>query len=196
MAEINDLLKSIKCIVVGVSAGGFEALNNLILKLTPELPVPLIIVQHRVSDNDSYLSHHLNLICKVEVKEVNDKEPISSGVVYIAPADYHLLIESNFSFSLSRDEKVNYARPSIDVLFESASTRYQQGCLGIILTGKNSDGALGLAEIVRAGGLAIIEDPNTAEATEMPRAAIKQVPSAKVYNLSKIGDYLAQLTST
>ncbi|EPJ49869.1 MAG: hypothetical protein OFPI_22090 [Osedax symbiont Rs2] len=183
----------IHCIVIGVSAGGFEALNLLITQLPEKFNYPIAIVQHRSADNDGYLTQHLNINSQINVKDVVDKEPICPGIVYIAPADYHLLIERGAYFSLSRDDKVNYSRPSIDVLFESAADVYRQACLGIILTGKNADGAMGLAKVTATGGTAIVEDPETAKESAMPNAAINKVPSATVLELSDIGRYLMSL---
>jgi len=190
---VENLLTDIQCIVIGVSSGGFDALHKLISKLPEDFSFPIAIVQHRTSDNDGYLTQHLNLNATIEVKDVIDKEPICSGIVYIAPPDYHLLIDRGPCFSLSRDDKVNYSRPSIDVLFESAADIYREKCLAIILTGKNQDGALGLANIVAAGGIAIVQDPNNAEASEMPSAAINKVPTACVLTLPEIIDYLITL---
>jgi len=182
--------KNTEIVVIGVSAGGFEVLNYLVSELPEKLIVPIVVVQHRTADNDSYLASHLNILCKVPVNEVNDKEPIIAGNLYIAPADYHVLIETDYSFALSKYSRINYARPSIDVLFEAAAQAYQGHCLGIILTGKNGDGAKGLLEIVKAGGKAIIQDPQIAEAPEMPRAAIQAVPNASILKLDQIAKYL------
>ncbi len=183
----------VKFIAIGVSAGGFEALNTLVTQLPADFSLPIAIVQHRSVDSGGYLAEHLNLHGQIQVKDVFDKEPISPGIVYLAPPDYHLLVERGHYFSLSRDEKVNYSRPSIDVLFESTADIYQQACLAIILTGKNSDGAMGLAKIVDSGGAAIVQDPDSAHARDMPVAAINSVPSASVLSLSQITDYLMTL---
>ena len=190
---MTDSVNEIQFVVIGVSAGGFDALSILVTQLPAGYSIPIAIVQHRTPDNDGYLSQHLNLNAAIKVKDVVDKEPICPGVVYIAPPDYHLLVERGASFSLSRDEKVNYSRPSIDVLFESAADVYREACLAIILTGKNNDGASGLKMVVAAGGMAIVQDPKNAQASEMPRAAIKSAPMASVLALSEIADYLITL---
>jgi two-component system chemotaxis response regulator CheB len=127
------------------------------------------------------------------VKEADDKEPVVGGVIYFAPSDYHLLVETNESLALSTDEAVNYSRPSIDVLFESAADAYGEGLVGVILTGANHDGAAGLKAIVDAGGLAIVEDPAGAYATAMPQAALEACPSATIMNLDAIASYLSSL---
>ncbi|MCJ8339120.1 MAG: chemotaxis protein CheB [Pseudomonadales bacterium] len=183
----------VKFIAIGVSAGGFEVLNTLVTQLPADFSLPIAIVQHRSADSSGYLAEHLDISAKIKVKDVFDKEPISPGIVYLAPPDYHLLIERGFFFSLSRDDKVNFSRPSIDVLFESAADIYRQACLAIILTGKNHDGAMGLAKIVATGGTAIVQNPGSAQASEMPIAAIKKVPTASVYTLSQITAYLITL---
>ena len=193
MKFIDNSAVDIRCIVIGVSAGGFDALDILTRQLPVGFSLPIIIVQHRIAENDGYLAQHLNLNAAIEVKDVIDKEPICSGIVYIAPPDYHLLIERGLYLSLSKDDKVNYSRPSIDVLFESAADIYRKSCLGIILTGKNQDGSMGLAQILAAGGVAIVQDPQSAKASEMPKAAIKKVPTAVILNLSGIASYLISL---
>ena len=183
----------VKFIAIGVSAGGFEALTTLVTQLPADFSLPIAIVQHRSADSSGFLAEHLDINAQIKVKDVFDKEPISSGIVYLAPPDYHLLIERGHLFSLSQDDKVNYSRPSIDVLFESAADIYRQACLAIILTGKNQDGAMGLAKIVATGGTAIVQDPHSAQASEMPIAAINNAPTASVFTLSQITDYLITL---
>ena len=190
---MNKLSIEIRCIVIGVSAGGFDALHSLITQLPADFSLPIVIVQHRSANNSDYLAQHLNIHANIEVKGVVDKEPMCPGVVYIAPSDYHLLIERGAYFSLSRDDKVNYSRPSIDVLFESAADIYRLACLAIILTGKNDDGALGLEKVVAVGGTALVQDPLDAQASEMPRAAIQRVPTATILALADISAYLIAL---
>jgi len=190
---MDNSVTNIQCIVIGVSAGGFNALHSLVSQLPEDFSLPIAIVQHRASSNDGYLAQHLNINAKVEVKDVIDKEPICAGIVYIAPPDYHLLIERGLYFSLSRVDKVNYSRPSIDVLFESAADIYRQTCLAIILTGKNHDGAMGLAKVVENGGTAHVQVPMSAEASEMPNAAINKVPTADILSLAEITNYLIAL---
>ena len=128
--------------------------------------------------------------CRILVREANDKQAIMGGVVYFAPPDYHLLVESDRHFSLSVDEPVMYSRPSIDVLFESAADAYGAGLIGVILTGANSDGAIGLSSIMQAGGVGIVQDPNQAQASAMPEAAMRLSPSAKTMSLIEITQYL------
>jgi len=164
-------LASISVIVIGVSQGGLEALSTLLAALPQTFEKAIIIVQHRAADSDSYLSEHLNLISPMQVKEAQDKEPIRPGIVYIAPADYHLLVEKQGTLSLSDDERVNYTRPAIDVLFETAADCYGAALLGVVLTGNNSDGARGLKTIKDLGGTTVIQDPQDAQVPAMPLAA-------------------------
>ena len=130
------------------------------------------------------------------VKEAEDKEPIIPGSVYFGPSDYHLMVEANHTIALSVDDPVLYSRPSIDVLFETAADAYGAGLLGVVLTGANEDGAVGLRAVVAAGGDAIVETPAEAFASAMPRAALELCPGAKVMSLDAIAAYLAGLTAS
>jgi two-component system chemotaxis response regulator CheB len=180
-------------VVVGCSWGGLAALGRLLEHLPDEVDVPIAIAQHRGPDSlrgalQAALQRHLAR----PVVEAGDKDPVETGHVYVAPPDYHLLVEPG-SFALSVDEQVQHARPSIDVLFESAADAYGAGVIGVVLTGANADGAAGLARIAARGGVAIVQDPETAEAREMPEAALAAAP-ATVLPLEGIGPFLGQLT--
>jgi len=177
-------------IVIGVSAGGLYALMHILQPLPARYPLPVIIVQHRAKDERDLLEEVLQQKCKIRIKQADEKEPIQRGVVYFAPPDYHLLIESNGTFSLTYDAPVNYARPSIDVLFETAAEVFKQRLLGIILTGANSDGARGIKKISLLGGTTIAQQPETAEYPEMPRAAIKTGYVQHILDPDAIGDFL------
>ncbi len=180
-----------RAVVVGVSAGGLDALSAVIPELPDSFPLPVIIVQHRRPDHDDFLLKHLNALSPLRVKEADDKEPILRGTVYLAPPDYHLLIEANETFSLSVDERVNHCRPSIDVLFASAADVYADKLIGVVLTGGNSDGSRGLKLIKQRGGLAVVQDPATAEADFMPREAIKAAPVDRILSIEDIAPFLA-----
>jgi two-component system chemotaxis response regulator CheB len=179
--------------VIGVSAGGMQALRTILSAIPETYPLSIVIVQHRGVRSDDYLVRALNDLCAITVKEAEDKEGMRPRVAYIAPADYHLLVEPDRTFSLSVDEKVHYARPSIDVLFESAAETFASKLIGVILTGANSDGAQGLRAIKQHGGLAIVQDPETAEAASMPRAALRATAVDHVASLDRIGALLRQL---
>ncbi|MBF0102552.1 MAG: chemotaxis protein CheB [Desulfobacterales bacterium] len=183
-----------KAIVIGVSAGGFNALHQVLPALPKEFPLSVAIVQHRMNTDDNFLIESLNNKCQLWVKEAEDKEPIQSGVVYIAPAGYHLLIESNRIFSLSVDELVNYSRPSIDVLFESAADAYGYELIGIVMTGANYDGKEGIRKIKEKGGLTIVQDPRNAEVATMPLAAISTQAIDYTLPLHDIAPFLIRLS--
>ncbi len=164
------------CLVIGVSAGGLEALSLLLGRLPIDFPLPIAVVQHTKADSGDFLAGILNRKTSLTVRTVEEKESLQIGMVYICPADYHLLIEENKSLSLSVEPKVNFARPSIDVLFQTGAIAYGKELIGIILTGASSDGAQGLAEVIRHGGYSIVQDPETAYSRFMPDAAIKACP--------------------
>jgi two-component system chemotaxis response regulator CheB len=178
--------KKFKAIVIGTSAGGLSALSILLEKLPADYPLPLVIVQHRTKDQKSLMEEILQAKCKIKIKQADEKEKIKKGMVYIAPPDYHLLIETDFTFSLSSDALVSYSRPSIDVLFESAAISYGNTLIGIILTGANTDGAAGLQTIKKHGGLTIAQSPKEAEFPHMPGAAIDQGAAMLVMSLKEI----------
>lgn len=170
-----------------------EALSTIIPQLSPDLPVPVLIVQHMSPDSDSYLIERLNELSDIKVKEAEDKEKVREGVVYFAPPNYHLLVDDEGILSLSGDERVNYARPAIDVLFESAADVYCPGLIGVILTGANQDGSAGLKKIKEEGGIAIVQDPETAFVDRMPRAALEVVEADHILPLETIGAMLNTL---
>lgn len=183
-----------KAIVIGVSAGGLAALSKLFPCLPDRFPLPVIVVQHVRSTTNRYIYTHFNNKCTLTIKEADDKEEIQPGFVYFAPPDYHLLIERDETFSLSIDARVNYSRPSIDVLFESAVHVWSSGLIGILLTGASSDGAYGMRLIKEHGGLTIVQDPATAEYPLMPKAAIDAVAVDKILPIESIGEFLADCT--
>lgn len=160
-----------KIVVIGASLGGLHALEVLLTGLPKNLGVPVAIAQHRHKDTNESLSAFLQHQCLLPVTEAEDKEAIAPGRVYLAPADYHLLVEAGH-FALSTEAPVRYARPSIDVLFESVAEAYGNRAIGAILTGASNDGARGLLRIKAHGGLAVVQEPATAECSVMPRAAI------------------------
>jgi two-component system chemotaxis response regulator CheB len=178
-------------IVVGVSAGGLHALSAIFAGLPNDFALPIAVVQHRARESDA-LGLVLQESTELRVCEIEDKMPIESGRAYVAPPDYHLLIDHGH-FALSVDAPVTYSRPSIDVLFESAADELGSRLIGVVLTGANRDGARGLRRIVDRGGRALVQDPATAEVDVMPRAAITQVPEALVVPLDQIAQHLRKL---
>ena len=182
-------------IVVGTSKGGLKALQVLLSGLPAEFSVPIVIVQHRGRGSGSGLREVLGQSTSLPVSEPEDKEPVLPGHVYLAPRDYHLLTE-NKSFALSTAPPVAYARPSIDVLFESAADEYGERAIGVILTGANSDGARGLARLKARGALTLVEDPGSAASPEMPKAAIAKTKIDFILPLEEIGLLLEKLCNS
>ncbi len=182
-----------EAIVIGASRGGMEALHAVLRHLPEDFSLSMVVVQHLHAGSGDFLADYLNGACKLKVKQADEKEGIVPGVIYVAPADYHLLVEEDRSFSLTIDAPVNYSRPSIDVLFEAAADVYGASLAGVILTGANADGSNGLKRIKELGGLAIAQDPETAEADVMPRAAIAATEVDHVLPVEQIGPFLAKL---
>jgi two-component system chemotaxis response regulator CheB len=184
---------SYEAVVVGVSAGGLAALVEVLPKFDINMMLPVMIVQHQSNDSDDFLVRYFDQLCRQSVREVEDKMPVESGTIYFAPANYHLLVEPDRTLSLSTEARVNYSRPSIDVLFESAADTYMDRLVGIILTGANPDGTNGAARIKELGGLIIAQDPETAEAKAMPMSVIKHVQVDHILPLNRIGDFVNRL---
>lgn len=173
-------------VAIGCSWGGLDAVSRILAALPDDLPAALVVVQHRMSgpsDLASLLGDHTHW----PVCEADDKEGISPGRVFLAPPGYHLLIDGDH-FSLSTEGLVQFSRPSIDVFFEAVAAAHGSRVLGVVLTGANDDGARGLAEIVRWGGRALVQDPSTAIKPVMPAAALRAVPAAEVAPLHEIGE--------
>jgi two-component system chemotaxis response regulator CheB len=181
----------VRLVVMGTSLGGMQALETILHGLMPDFPLPIAIVQHRGVDwgVQSELTRLLQLHCALPLTEAGDKDPIRSGCVYLAPADYHLLVEED-RFALSVDARLCHARPSIDVLFESAAVAYREGVLAVVLTGASADGAVGARRVRECGGSVVAQDPATAESPVMPRAAIATGVVDCVLPLSEIAAYL------
>jgi two-component system chemotaxis response regulator CheB len=183
-----------KAIVIGASAGGLHALG----KILPHLPLtcpPVAIVQHIPANANDSIARRFDELCTVRVKEAEEKEPLLYGHVYFAPANYHLMIEADKSFSLSGEAPHLFSRPSIDILFQSAAEAFCSSLVGVILTGASSDGADGLASVKALGGLTIVQTPATAETDIMPMAALNACKADIVLPLEEIGPYLRFLST-
>jgi len=178
--------------VIGTSWGGLAALHQILGALPSSFHLPIVVVQHRHKDSGQLLPRVLQDDTRLNVCEVEDKTPIVGGSIYIAPANYHVLVERGH-LSLSTEEPVAFSRPSIDVTFISAADAYREGVVGVVLTGANSDGARGLKRIADRGGLAVVQRPDTAESPVMPAAAERLVPTARVVTLAAIAELLASL---
>jgi two-component system chemotaxis response regulator CheB len=183
----------VRAIVVGGSAGALEALRAILPAFPAEFAIPIALVVHVQPDKPSYLAPLLADLCALRVKEAEDKEPAAPGTVYLAPPNYHLLIERDRTFSLSFDAPVHYSRPSIDVVFESAADAYGPELVGVLLTGASADGAEGLRAIHRAGGTTVVQSLETAAARTMPEAALRLFTPDQVLPLLAIGPFLAGL---
>lgn len=176
-------------VVVGTSYGGLAALQEFLPGLAPDLRLPVVVVQHRSRDADDGLCEFLQRCCPLPLGEPNDKDRVERGRVYLAPRDYHLFVEGDH-FSLSTDPLVGFARPSIDVLFESAADAYRERAVGVVLTGAGRDGARGLARIKEAGGLAVVQDPREAESRAMPEAAAAAARVDRLLPLREIAGFI------
>jgi len=195
VSEETNPQRIAQAVVMGASAGAVEALTAILPKLSRTFPLPIMVVVHLPADKKSFMAELFRAKCPITVREADDKEPIEKGTVYFAPPDYHLLVETNHSLSLSSEEPVLYSRPSIDLLFETAADAYGKGLLGVILTGANSDGAKGLKAVVKAGGTAIVQEPQGASSPTMPKAALQACPDALVMSLEQIANYLQEVTA-
>jgi two-component system, chemotaxis family, protein-glutamate methylesterase/glutaminase len=176
-------------IVVGASLGGYDALAVVLGGLPQDYPLSLAVVQHRSVDSDELLSILLRRVCRLPVVEVEDKQRILPGTIYLAPADYHLLVERGH-FALSVDDRVQFARPSIDVLFESAADAYRERLVAVLLSGANEDGARGISNVRARGGLTLVQDPASAASARMPAAAIAGAAVDHVLPLAGIVEFL------
>lgn len=184
---------AVDAIAIGASAGGVEVLSVLLPALPESLRAPVFVVLHQPPDRRSVLTEIFRRKCALPVREAEDKEPVEPGTVYFAPPNYHLLIERGPSLALSIDELVQFSRPSIDVLFQSAADVYGRHLLGAILTGWNEDGARGLLAVHQARGITAVQDPATAEAPVMPQAAIQRCKPDHVLSPQALADLLRGL---
>jgi two-component system, chemotaxis family, protein-glutamate methylesterase/glutaminase len=176
-------------VVIGSSLGGLKALETILSGLNADFPLPIAIVQHRSKSDEDLLCLLLQRYTPLTVKEAEDKEIPSPQTIYIAPSDYHLLVDRT-AFTLSLEAPVNYARPSVDTLFESAAEAYGTGVVAVVLTGGNRDGARGAAAVKDAGGLLIVQDPADCESSIMPLAAIQMAAADKILKLAEIASCL------
>ncbi len=191
-----DSFRPVSAVAIGGSAGGIAALLEILPSLPADFGAPVFIILHLSPRGDSLLPEVLGTRCALPVREAEHGEPVQGGVIYCAPPDYHLLVEQTAHFSLSADPLVNFSRPSIDVFFESAADAYGPGLLGVVLTGANTDGAIGLGQICAAGGRGIIQERSTAEAPAMPTAALATCRDASELSLPEIAAVLRRVRTT
>ncbi len=185
--------KKYHAVVIGASAGGVVAVKTLLQALPEKFPLPILIVQHISPETGRGMEQLLRKFAALSVKEADEQDEIKPGTVYLAPPNYHLLVEPDLTVSLSAEEPVSYARPSIDLLFESAAIAYGPALIGVILTGANMDGRNGLKTIKEMGGLAIIQDPSDAEIDSMPLAALAAVKPDYIVKLADLAGLLIKL---
>lgn len=185
--------RRIEGVAIGASAGSVEALSILLPALPVDFRAALFVVVHLPRERPSFLAEIFGAKCLRPVREAEDNETVEPGTVYFAPPDYHLLVDAGPRIALSVDGLVNYSRPSIDVLFESAAAVYSDRLLGIILTGANEDGSAGLAAVRRAGGMTMVQDPEGAKASCMPLSALERTSADFVLSLEDMADFLGTL---
>ena len=182
------------CVIIGGSAGALIAISQILEHLNSKFKLPIIIVQHLNSDTDYYFIEHYKNLAQRDVVLVDNMADIKDGSIYVAPADYHLLVENKRLLVLSNDEKVRYSRPSIDVSFESASEVFTDSLLSIILTGANDDGALGSECVSKYGGYTIAQDPTEAQFDEMPKRAIETGYIDEILTINQIIEFLNNIS--
>jgi two-component system chemotaxis response regulator CheB len=186
--------RAVDAIVIGASAGAVEALSELLPAIAQGLRVPTIVVVHLPPRHPSLLPELFRRLCSVPVHEPMDKQPVAAGTIWFAPADYHLLIEQDHTFSLSLDAPVKYSRPAVDVLFESAADVYQSRLVAVVLSGASDDGAEGALKVRKAGGFVLVQDPTQALMRTMPQAAMDRAEPQLVGSLARIAATLRELT--
>lgn len=183
-----------KAVVVGGSAGGMEALTAVLSKLDSGFPLPILVAQHLHKSDGGRFAEHLDRLCPLPVYEALDKAPVRPGEVAVAPANYHLLVEREETLALSVDPRVSWARPSIDVLFESAARVWAEGLVAVVLSGANFDGARGIELVLELGGRALIQDPATASSAAMPKAAAQAAAGVgELHTPKELGERLQLL---
>jgi two-component system chemotaxis response regulator CheB len=178
---------------MGVSTGGVSALKMVLEALPADFPIPILVVTHITPDSDDGLAVLLDTLCAIRVKEADEQERLAPGTAYLAPANYHLLVERDGTLALSIDPPVNFARPAVDVLFESAAEVYGPALIGVIMTGAGFDGSSGLLKIKNSGGVTVVQDPSDAEMDSMPRSALRLLNADHVVRLKKIPGLLLKL---
>ena len=188
-------MKNHRALVIGGSAGSLDVLLKVLPEINSNLDFPIIIVLHRKQGADSLLSDLLSYRTELKVKEADEKEKIMKGCIYIAPSDYHLLIEKDHTFSLDYSEKINYSRPSIDVTFQSAADTYGDKLVCLLLSGSNADGVNGLIATKKNGGIIWAQDPETAQVTYMPEQAILRAKVNAVLKPEEMAGYINSLST-
>lgn len=193
--EKNRIISGCKLLIIGGSAGSLEVLMKILPGLSTIPSFAIVLVLHRKSTEDATLEELIAIKTNIPVKEVEDKTPILPGYLYVAPSDYHLLFEKNDVLSLDISEKVNYSRPSIDVSFESAAEVYGESLVGLLLSGANSDGTEGLLAIKNAGGITVVQNPESAQMPTMPQNAITYTAPDYILDVEHILKFITLINS-
>lgn len=186
--------KKWEIIVIGGSAGSFSVVSKILEKVPQNVEIPIVLCLHRLKDKREGFKEALEIKSNIPVKEPCDKDKIEKGIAYLAPSNYHLLIEDKETFALSTTELVQYSRPSIDVLFESAADVYRDSVLGVLLSGANRDGAWGMRIIKRKGGFTIVQDPKEANMPTMPAAALEITSIDLVLGTQGLVDFFSNIS--
>lgn len=186
-------MNNCEALIIGGSAGSLEVLLRVLPELNPDLSFPIVIIIHRKHGADSLLPDLLATRTQLQVKEVEEKEFLLAGTIYIAPSDFHLLIEQDKSFSLDYSEKVNFSRPAIDVTFQTAAEVYQDKLVCLLLSGSNSDGVNGLKSVKNWGGMAAIQDPDSAQVAYMPQRAAAEVEIDHVLKVERMAEFINKI---
>lgn len=182
-----------KIVAIGGSAGSLEVILQIVSALPSPSDATFIIIVHRKHDGESILESLLSTRTSMTVREVEDKESLMPGTIYVAPPDYHLLLENETMFSLDSSEKIHFSRPSIDVTFQAVAEVFGASSVGVLLSGANADGAAGLENIKKAGGLTIVQHPETADMPFMPQQAINRNIVDNIIRAEELPNMLKQL---
>jgi two-component system, chemotaxis family, protein-glutamate methylesterase/glutaminase len=182
-----------RLLVVGGSAGSLQVVLSLLAAIGDDFPMPVLIVLHRNGGFESSLEDLFSTRTNLAIKEVEEKELLRTGTVYLCPADYHVLLEKDYSFSLDYSERIHYSRPSIDVTFRSAADIFGPGLICLLLSGGNADGAEGMQYVKEKGGLTIVQDPATADVPYMPQQAISRMNVDFIIPMDEIPGFVRQL---
>jgi two-component system chemotaxis response regulator CheB len=182
-----------RLLIIGGSAGSLQVILGLLTALRAGFPLPVLIVLHRNGIAESRLEDLFSSRTDLPIKEVEEKEPVLSGTVYLCPADYHVLLEKDYTFSLDYSERVHFSRPSIDVSFRSAADVYGPGLISLLLSGGNVDGAEGLLYIQERGGVTVVQDPQTADVPYMPQQAISRMKVDFIVPSEELPDFIKGL---
>ena len=176
-------------VIIGGSAGSIEVIMNLLPFFSENFPCPIVVVIHRKNTLENHLVDVLNKKCKLKVFEIQDKMQLERNTIYLAPGDYHLLVDARGCLYLDYSEKINFSRPSIDVTFDSFAKAFAEKCIGILLSGANADGAKGLESIKNSGGITIVQSPESSVISTMPMSAIKLFEPDMILEPVKIAAY-------